>query len=74
LRTHSALGSEAGHVDDIVDFVSGLPASDRTEIVKVTYRTALALAKGLRYLAGLSDAQIVAEIQAAAGAEICLAA
>jgi hypothetical protein len=74
LRTHSALGSEAGHVDDIVDFVSGLPASDRTEVVKVTYRTALALANGLRYLAGLSDAQIVAEIRAAAGAEICLAA
>jgi len=74
LRTHSALGSEAGHVEDIVDFVSGLPASDRTEIVRVTYRTALALAEGLRYVAGLSDAQIVAEIQAAAGEEICLAA
>jgi len=32
------------------------------------------LAQGLRYLAGLSDAQIVAEVQAAAGEEICLAA
>ena len=74
LRTHSALGSEAGHVEDIVDFVSGLPASDRTEIVRVTYRTALALAEGLRYVAGLSDAQIVAEIRAAAGEEIYLAA
>jgi hypothetical protein len=74
LRTHSALGSEAGHVDDIVDFVAGLPASDRIEIVTATYRTALALAQGLRYLAGLSDVQILAEIQAAAGEEIRLAA
>ena len=73
-RTHSCLGSEAGHVEDIVDFVAGLPASDRSEIVKATYRTALKLAEGARCEERLSDAQICAEIEAAAGAEIQLRA
>ena len=73
-RTHSCLGSEAGHVEDIVDFVAGLPASDRCGIVKATYRTALKLAEGARCEERLSDAQICAEIEAAAGVEIRLGA
>jgi hypothetical protein len=73
-RTHSCLGSEAGHAEDIVDFVAGLPAHDRSEIVKATYGTALRLAEGVRYKARLSDAQIVTQIQAAAGVEIQLGA
>jgi hypothetical protein len=72
-RTHSCLGSEAGHVDDIVEFVAGLPANDRSEIVKATYRTALRLSEGVRSEESLSDAQISADIQAAAGVEIRLA-
>jgi hypothetical protein len=72
-RTHSCLGSEAGHVDDIVEFVAGLPASDRSEIVKATYRTASRLSEGVRREERLSDAQIVATIQEAAGVEIQLA-
>ena len=72
VRTHSGLGSEAGHVDDIVEFVAGLPASDRAEIVKATYQTAKRLAKGVRCAESLSDAQVMAQIQAAAGPEIRL--
>jgi hypothetical protein len=71
-RTHSCLGSEAGHVDDIVEFVAGLPAFDRSEIVKATYRTASRLSEGVRRQESLSDAQILATIQAAAGPEIRL--
>jgi hypothetical protein len=73
-RTHSCLGSEAGHVEDIVDFVAGLPASDRSEIVKATYSTALRLAEGVRWEERLSDRQVSAAIQAAAGVEIRLGA
>jgi len=72
LRTHSGLGSEAGHVDDIVDFVASLPASDRTEIIKASYQTALKLGEGLRFEARLSDSQISAELEAAAGEKIRL--
>jgi hypothetical protein len=72
-RTHSGIGSEADHVEDLIDLIASLPASDRIEIVKVTYDTALALADNVRD--GLiSDAAILAKIQAAAGEEIHLAA
>jgi hypothetical protein len=74
LRTHSGLGSEAGHVDDIVDFVASLRASDRTEIVKATYQTAVKLGDGVRFDARLSDSQISAELEAAAGEKIRLGA
>lgn len=74
LRTHSGLGSEAGHVEDIVDFVAGLPASDRTEIVKATYRTALKLGDGVRFVEGLPDSEISAELAVAAGEDVRLGA
>jgi hypothetical protein len=74
LRTHSGLGSEVGHVEDMVDFIANLPASDRTEIVKATYRTALTMAGGLRRDGRLSDSQILAYLQTAAGEEIRLGA
>jgi hypothetical protein len=73
-RTHSGLGSEAGHVEDLIDLIASLPASDRIEIVKVTYDTAQALAGNVRYDDLMSDGAIVAGIQAAAGQEIHLAA
>jgi hypothetical protein len=67
LRTHSSLGNEVGHVEDMIDFISGLPASDRTEIVRATYDTAVMMAQGLRRKNDMSDAVILAEIQAAIG-------
>jgi hypothetical protein len=70
LRTHSGLGSEVDHVEDMIDFIASLPASDRTAIVQATYRTAATMAKGLREDRGLSDSQILAELQTAAGQEI----
>lgn len=73
-RTHSGLGSEAGHVEDLIDLIARLPASDRIEIVRVTYDTARALAGNVRYDDLMSDEAIVAEIRAAAGQEIHLAA
>lgn len=72
LRTHSAIGSEAGHVEEMIDFIAGLAASDRTEIVKATYRTACTMAGRLRRDGPLSDAAILAKIEAAAGREIHL--
>lgn len=72
LRTHSGLGSEVSHVEDMIDFIASLPASDRIEIAKVTYETAVRMADGLRRERVACDAEIVAKIQAAAGKEIHL--
>jgi hypothetical protein len=74
LRTHSGLGSEAGHVEDLIAFIAGLPASDRIEIVKATYETALAMANSLRWSGQLSDSGILAKIRTAAGEDIHLSA
>jgi len=74
LRTHSSLGSEVSHVEDLIDFIASLPASDRIEIVKATYDTAVQLADGLRRDGLKSDSAILAEIQAAAGEDIHLRA
>lgn len=74
LRTHSGLGSELAHVEELIDFIASLPASDRIEIVKAAYETALAMANRLRRDGRMSDAAILAKIQAAAGQEINLAA
>ena len=74
LRTHSSLGSEVSHVEDLIDFIAGLPAFDRTEIVKATYDTAVRLAEGLRRDGIKSDSAILAEIQAAAGEDVDLRA
>ena len=63
-----------GHVEDMVDFIASLPASDRIEIVKVTYRTALTMAEAIRQENDWSDSQILAELQSAGREEIRLGA
>jgi hypothetical protein len=40
LRTHSALGSEATHVIELVEFIASLPARDRIQIMQTAYVTA----------------------------------
>ena len=74
LRTHSGLGSEVSHVEDMIGFIAGLPAFDRTEIAKAAYETAATMAAGLRRHGLMSDAEVLAQIQSAAGGEICLRA
>jgi hypothetical protein len=74
LRTHSGLGSEVSHVEDMVDFIAGLPAADRIEIAKVTYDTAVTMAGGLRRHSLMSDSEVLAKLQAAAGEEVHLGA
>ena len=74
LRTHSGLGSELSHVEEMIDFVASLPASDRIEITKATFETAMSMANRLRRDGGMSDAASLAKIQAAAGQEIDFAA
>jgi hypothetical protein len=72
LRTHSGLGSELGHVEEMIDFIASLPASDRIEIVKATYETAVRMAESVRRDGSLSDSTVLAKISAAAGEEIRL--
>jgi len=43
MRAHSALGSEIDHVDDMLNFIAGLPAEDRTQIALAVYETAVAV-------------------------------
>jgi hypothetical protein len=74
LRTHSGIGSELGHVEEMIDFVASLPASDRIEIVKATYETAMTLAESVSWDNSLSASTILAKISAAAGEEIRLQA
>ena len=72
MRTHSALGSEVDHVDDLIAFIAALPAPDRIEIVRATYETALLIASCLRDEGQMTDAAILAQLRAAAGEEIRL--
>jgi hypothetical protein len=74
LRTHSSLGSEVSHVEDLVKFIAGLPASDRIEIVSATYETAVIRAKGLSREVLMSDWEILAKLEAAAGEKVRLLA
>jgi hypothetical protein len=74
LRTHSGLGSELSHVEERIDFVASLPASDRIEIAIATFETAISMANRLRRDGRMSDAVILSKIQTAAGQEINLAA
>lgn len=74
MRAHSSLGSEVDHVRDMINFISSLPAFDRTEIVKATYATAVTASNGLGRGGPKSDSAMWAEIQAAAGEEIRLSA
>jgi hypothetical protein len=73
LRTHSSLGSEVGHVEDLIDLIAGLPASDRIEIVKAAYETAATTAR-LRRDVRKADSTILTQLQAAAEEEIRLGA
>jgi hypothetical protein len=74
MRTHSSLGSEVDHVEDLINFIAGLPASDRIEVVKATYKTAELIAACLRGEGRMPDAAILAQLEAAAGEPIHLAA
>jgi hypothetical protein len=72
LRTHSGIGSEASHVQDMIEFIAGLPAEDRIAIVLATYATAMIMAEGLRRTGELGDEAILARLAAAAGEDIRL--
>jgi hypothetical protein len=74
LRTHSSLGSEVDHVQDLIELIASLPASDRIEIVRTTHETALMMAESLRREAIVSDSEILAKLEAAAGEKIRLPA
>jgi len=70
LRTHSSLGSEVRHVEDLIEFIAGLAAPDRTEIVRAAYETAATMAKGLRLETAMSDSEILAALETAAGEKL----
>ncbi|WP_141688049.1 hypothetical protein [Bradyrhizobium paxllaeri] len=67
LRSHSALGSEASHVEETIKFVASLPADDRIKVVRETYQSALILAKGYNHELLKSDAELLEEIEQALG-------
>jgi hypothetical protein len=58
LRSHSSLGSEASHVEDLVEFIAGLPASDRIQIVQAAHRTARVMFERGCWHRALSDADV----------------
>lgn len=43
LRVHSAIGADAGHVDENVEMIAKLSAAERTRIARACYETALML-------------------------------
>jgi hypothetical protein len=67
LRSHSSLGSEASHVDETIDFVASLPASDRIRVVQETYESALIMAEGYNRELLKSEADMLVELQQAVG-------
>jgi Tol biopolymer transport system component len=66
LRSHSALGSEASHVEETIEFVASLPASDRIEVVRSTYESALVMAAGYNEVLHKSDAELIEALEQAA--------
>jgi hypothetical protein len=70
----SVMDSEVAHVDDLIAFIAALPADDRIRIVQATYETAQRIADCLRGEGEMTDADIVAQLQAAAGEPIRLMA
>jgi hypothetical protein len=74
MRAHSSLGSEVDHVKDMIAFIASLPASDRIEIVKAVYTTAMTVAEGVDLSGPNSDAAMCAQIRAAVGQDAVLAA
>jgi hypothetical protein len=67
LRSHSALGSEASHVEETIEFVASLPAADRITVVQETYRSALIMSQGYNHELSKSEAAIFEEIEHALG-------
>jgi hypothetical protein len=67
LRSHSALGSEATHVKDTIEFVASLPANDRIKVVQETFRSASIMAQGYNHELLKSNAQLLAELEGAIG-------
>ena len=72
LRSHSSLGSEVSHVEETIEFVSDLPASDRIRIVGATYKSAVVTAERRRLESIKSEAEICKELDEAAGRELHL--
>lgn len=67
LRSHSALGSEASHVQETIEFVASLPAQDRIGVVRETYRSAALMAEGYNRDFLKSEAEMIDILQRAAG-------
>jgi hypothetical protein len=67
LRSHSALGSEASHVEETIQFVASLPANDRIKVVQETYESALIMAEGYNHELLRSEAEMLEELEQAAG-------
>jgi hypothetical protein len=67
LRSHSCLGSEVSHVEETIEFVASLPASDRISVVQETYRSALIMAEGYNHELLKSETEILKELQQAVG-------
>lgn len=72
LRSHSSLGSEVSHVEETIEFVSELPASDRIQVVQATYKSAVFTAERRRTESIKSEAQIWNELEVAAGRKLHL--
>jgi hypothetical protein len=67
LRSHSCLGSEVSHVEETIRFVASLPANDRIGVVRETYRSALIMAEGYNHELLKSEAEMLVELEQAAG-------
>jgi hypothetical protein len=67
LRSHSCLGSEVSHVEETIRFVASLPANDRIGVVRETYRSALIMAEGYNHELLKSEAEMLTELEQAAG-------
>jgi hypothetical protein len=67
LRSHSALGSEASHVAETIEFVASMPATDRIAIVRETYESAAIMAEGYNRELLKCEAEMSDEIDIALG-------
>jgi len=67
LRSHSCLGSEVAHVEETIEFVASLPATDRIRVVQETYESALIMAEGYNHELLKSETEMLEELQQALG-------
>ena len=67
LRSHSCLGSEVAHVEETIEFVASLPATDRIRIVQETYASASIMAAGYNHELLKSEAEMFDELRQAVG-------